>query len=186
MGSHVCPWWAGYFIDNPLRRMLHNPEAILGRYVRPGMTATDLGCGMGFFSIAMARIVGDQGRVIAVDVQQQMLDVLQRRAEKSSVASRIRAHRAETDCLGIDTSVDFALAFAVVHEVSDTERFLAQVCSCLKPEARFLVAEPRFHVSAEAFQRMLALARGVGLVVIEEPAVRLSRAVVLGRPGRSS
>ena len=181
MGSHVCPWWTGYFIDNPLRRMLHNPDAILGRYVRPGMTMMGLGCGMGFFSIAMARMVGDRGSVIAVDVQQRMLDVLQKRAEKSGVASRIRPHRAQSDCLRIDTPADFALAFAVVHEVSDTERFLAQVCSCLKPEARFLVAEPRLHVSAEAFQRMLALARAVGLVVLEQAPVRLSRAVVLGR-----
>ena len=69
MAIHVCPWWAGYFIDNPLRRLLHSPEAILGRHLRTGMTAMDLGCGMGLFSIAMARMVGDQGCVIAVDIQ---------------------------------------------------------------------------------------------------------------------
>lgn len=181
MAEHVCPWWAGYFIDNRLRRMLHNPEAILGRYVKPGMTVVDLGCGMGFFSITMAQMVGEQGCVIAVDVQQQMLDVLQRRAEKSGVASRIRLHRAAPDRLGVTTPVDFALAFAVVHEVPDARSFLTQVCFCLKPDARFLVAEPRFHVSAEAFERLLALAREVGLGVIEEEPVRLSRAVVLRR-----
>jgi SAM-dependent methyltransferase len=92
-----------------------------------------------------------------------------------------RIHPADSDRLGVDAKVDFALAFAVVHEVSDTERFLAQVCSCLKPDARFLVAEPRLDVSAEAFQRMLTLARDVGVVVLEEPPVRLSQAVVLGR-----
>jgi ubiquinone/menaquinone biosynthesis C-methylase UbiE len=181
MAIHVCPWWAGYFIDNPLRRMLHSAEAILGRYVRPGMTVMDLGCGMGLFSIAMARMVGDQGCVIAVDIQQRMLDVLQRRAEKSGVASRIRIHRAAPDRLGVDGTVDFALAFAVMHEVPDAERFLAQVCSCLKSDARFLVAEPRLHVSTAAFQGMLTLARAVGLGVLEEPHVRLSHAVVLGR-----
>lgn len=145
------------------------------------MTAMDLGCGMGLFSIAMARMVGDQGCVIAVDIQQRMLDVLQRRAENSGVASRIRTHRAEPDRLGIDARVDFALAFAVVHEVPNAGNFLTQVCSCLKPDARFLVAEPRLHVSAEAFERLLALAREVGLGVLEEPPVRLHRAVVLGR-----
>ena len=181
MAIHVCPWWAGYFIDNPLRRLLHSPEAILGRHLRTGMTAMDLGCGMGLFSIAMARMVGDQGCVIAVDIQQRMLDVLQRRAEKSGVASRIRTHRAAPDRLGVDATVDFALAFAVVHEAPDAEHFLAQVGSCLKPDARFLVAEPRHHVSAAAFQGMLTLAREVGLAVLEEPHVRLSRAVVFGR-----
>jgi ubiquinone/menaquinone biosynthesis C-methylase UbiE len=90
MGSHVCPWWAGYFINNRLRHMLRNPEAILDRYVRPGMTVMDLGCGMGLFSIAMARKVGGQGCVIAVDIQPRMLDVLQRHAEKSGMATRIQ------------------------------------------------------------------------------------------------
>ena len=181
MTDHVCPWWAGYFIDNRLRRLLHSPETILGRYVRPGMTVMDLGCGMGFFSIAMARMVGDQGCVIAVDIQQRMLGVLQSRAEKSGVASRIRTHRAVPDRLGVDAGVDFALAFAMVHEVPDTRSLLRQVCSCLKSDARFLVAEPRLHVSAAAFQGMMTLAREVGLGVLEEPQVRLSRAVVFGR-----
>jgi 2-polyprenyl-3-methyl-5-hydroxy-6-metoxy-1,4-benzoquinol methylase len=58
--SHVCPWWGGYFIDNPLRRLLHNPEKIVGPYVQPGMTVMDVGCGMGIFSIA---ITGGDGPV---------------------------------------------------------------------------------------------------------------------------
>ena len=40
---HVCPWWGGYFIDNPLRRLLHNPDKIVGPYVMPGMTVMDVG-----------------------------------------------------------------------------------------------------------------------------------------------
>ena len=40
---HVCPWWGGYFIDNPLRRLFHNPEKIVGPYVQPGMTVMDVG-----------------------------------------------------------------------------------------------------------------------------------------------
>ena len=41
MDEHVCPWWGGYFIDNPLRRLLHNPKKILGPYVKPGMTVME-------------------------------------------------------------------------------------------------------------------------------------------------
>ena len=80
---HVCPWWLGYFIDNPLRRLIHNPEKIVGPYVKPGMTVMDVGCGMGLFSIGMARMVGDGGLVIAVDLQQKMLDGLQKRAKRA-------------------------------------------------------------------------------------------------------
>jgi 2-polyprenyl-3-methyl-5-hydroxy-6-metoxy-1,4-benzoquinol methylase len=55
-------WWGGYFIDNRLRRLLHDPERLLGPYVTPGMTVLDVGCGMGWFSIPMAKLVGTQGR----------------------------------------------------------------------------------------------------------------------------
>ncbi len=60
MSPHVCPWWGGYFIDNRFRRILHKPEKILDPYVRRGMTVLDFGCGMGFFSIAMARLATAQ------------------------------------------------------------------------------------------------------------------------------
>ena len=95
--GHVCPWWHAYTFDNPLRRLLHNPSAIVGEHVGEGMRVLDLGCGMGFFSIAMARMVGDSGLVIAVDLQQKMLDVLMRRATRAGVAARIRPHRCDPD-----------------------------------------------------------------------------------------
>ena len=75
MGSpHVCPWWLCYSFDNPLRRLIHNPQRILSPYIKQGMTVLDAGCGMGYFSIGMAKMVGDSGKVIAVDLQQKMLD----------------------------------------------------------------------------------------------------------------
>lgn len=93
MAGHICPWWGGYFLDNRFRRLLHDPEKIVGPYVRPGMTVIDVGCGMGLFAIAMAKMVGQSGLVIAVDLQQKMLDVLRRRAETAGVADRIQLHR---------------------------------------------------------------------------------------------
>jgi ubiquinone/menaquinone biosynthesis C-methylase UbiE len=181
MSDHVCPWWGGFFIDNPIRRLLHNPPKILGPWVQPGMTVMDVGCGMGLFSIAMALMVGDQGQVIAVDLQQKMLDVLQKRAERAGVAPRIRAHRCEAGDLGIDVRVDFALAFAMVHEAPNQRNLLGQIHRCLKPEGRLFVAEPRLHVPGRAFDEMLAAAADVGLSVCQRPVVRLCRAVVFQR-----
>jgi len=178
--AHICPWWGGYFIDNCFRCWLHNPEQTVGPYVQPGMTVVDVGCGMGLFSIAMARMVGDQGRVIAVDVQQKMLDVLRRRAKRAGVADRIRGHRCEQDRLGVDEQVDFALAFMMIHEVPDQRRLLGEIHGCLKPGGKFLVAEPKIHVPGNAFGRTVALAGEVGFEVVEEPRVHGCRAVVFG------
>lgn len=178
MIAYVCPWWAAYTFDHRFRRLLHRPEKILGPYVEPGMTVMDVGCGMGFFSLGLARLVGTGGSVIAVDVQQKMLDVLQRRAERAGLAGRIRRRRCEPGSLGVDAAVDFALAFYMVHEAPDAGALLRQVRSCLRPNARFLVVEPKFHVSSGAFRAMLATATRVGLTLCEEPRIRLSRAAV--------
>ncbi len=86
--KRICPWWLAYSFDNPLRRYLHDPRKIVAPYLREGMIAIDIGCGMGYFSSGMAKIVGDAGKVIAVDVQQEMLDITLKRA-KRDMASRI-------------------------------------------------------------------------------------------------
>jgi ubiquinone/menaquinone biosynthesis C-methylase UbiE len=176
--AHICPWWGGYFIDNPIRRLLHNPEKILGPYVRPGMTVMDVGCGMGLFSIAMAKMVGDHGLVIAVDLQQKMLDVVRKRAEMHGVANRIRTHRCEANRLGIEVSVDFALAMMMVHEVPDQSRLLDEIHGCLKPGGKLLVAEPKIHVPGKAFAKTVTIAMELGFRPIGEPRVHGCRAVV--------
>jgi SAM-dependent methyltransferase len=181
MGSHVCPWWGGYFIDNRLRRWIHNPERILAPYVTPGITALDFGCGMGMFAIAMAKLVGNEGRVIAVDLQQKMLDVLQKRARKDGVANRILTHRCEANSMGLAEPVDFALAFYSAHEVPDERRLLSEIHGLLRPTGTLLVVEPKGHVTASDFSQMLSLAREIGFVEREQPEVRWSRAIVLGR-----
>jgi ubiquinone/menaquinone biosynthesis C-methylase UbiE len=178
MSSHVCPWWGGYFIDNPLRRLLHDPVKIVGPYVTPGMTVMDVGCGMGFMSLAMARMVGERGAVIAVDLQERMLDVVMRRAEKAGLAERIRPHRCQQDRLGVTARVDFALAMMMVHEVPDRRRLLGEVRGCLVPGGKLLVVEPKLHVSGKAFAQTVAIAREVGFQPAEGPRVLGCRAVI--------
>jgi ubiquinone/menaquinone biosynthesis C-methylase UbiE len=179
--GNVCPWWLCPTFDNPLRRLIHNPDRILARLVQPGQTALDLGCGMGYFSIPLARLVGPEGKVICVDRQEQMLAGVRRRAERAGLADRIRLHRAGTDGLGLTETADFALAFWMLHEVPDQAAFLAEVRACLRPGGRLLVAEPRIHVGSAAFARSVEAARGTGLAPIARPAVALSRAALFSR-----
>jgi 2-polyprenyl-3-methyl-5-hydroxy-6-metoxy-1,4-benzoquinol methylase len=75
--DHVCPWWMAWTFDNPLRKLYQDPERILGSFVRDGMTVADIGCGMGYFSVAMAKMVGPGGRVLSVDLQEKMLQYLE-------------------------------------------------------------------------------------------------------------
>lgn len=177
--SHICPWWAVPFtIDPPFRRFLHDPQKIVGPYLQPGMTALDVGCGVGYFSIPMAKIVGEQGKVIAIDLQQQMLNMLRRRAGKANVANRIKLHQCKECRINIDVEADFALIFAVLHEVSNQHLLLSEVFGCLKPGGKLLLAEPPIHVSNKKFAKEVAVAKDVGFQIIERPQLWWSKAVL--------
>jgi ubiquinone/menaquinone biosynthesis C-methylase UbiE len=182
LGPHTCPWWFGYTFDNPLRRRVHDPAVILGDLVRPGDTVVDIGCGLGFFTLALARLVGAQGTVIAVDVQRAMLERARRRAERRGLAGRIRFHECAADRLGVTGPVDFVLAFWMVHEVRHPAAFLAEVRSMLRPGGRFLLAEPKVHVPPARFARTVERAREAGFALGASPSVRFSRAVLCTAP----
>jgi ubiquinone/menaquinone biosynthesis C-methylase UbiE len=176
---HVCPWWLAQALDNPIRRLIHNPEAILGGHIEPGQTVLDLGCGSGTFTIAMARMVGETGKVIAVDVQDEMLHMVKQKAVKEGLDSRVITHKSEPDRIGISVKVDFALAFYMVHEVPNAKGFLKEIASLLKSDGKLLIVEPLFHVSASSFKNTLDTARSAGLKSISEPGIRFSRSVLL-------
>lgn len=184
MAGHVCPWWLGYFLINPLRRIYQSPRDILDGYVKPGMTVLDIGPGMGFFSLWMAQAVGETGRVVCVDVQQKMIDTLKRRAAKRGLKERIDARVCGESNMGIDDlsgRVDFALAFAVMHEVPDQSILLGQIFRALKPGGRCLLAEPAGHVSTGDFDATEKLAVRAGFGVAARPGISRSRALLLSR-----
>lgn len=186
--DHVCPWWFVRSFDNWLRPLIHRPERLFGPWVRPGMTVLDVGCGRGFVSLGLGRMVGETGTVIAADLQPKMLEMVRRRAERSGLAERIRLHRCEESRIGLDTRVDFAVAFWMVHEVPDATAFLGEIAAALSDAGHLYLAEPRGHVSKRAFAHSVQIAQEAGLVVQERPRVRFSRAAVLrkGRAGADS
>lgn len=160
--QHVCPWWLAYTFDNPLRKFMTPPEKVLNPYLKDGMTFVDLGPGMGFFSIRGAKIVGKNGKVIAVDIQQKMLDVLMKRAKKSAVDDIISPHLAQPDNINLNEQADFALAMWMMHETPDFIEFAKQVKAVLKPGSYFLVVEPTHHVPQKTIEEEVEAAKQAG------------------------
>jgi ubiquinone/menaquinone biosynthesis C-methylase UbiE len=179
MIDHICPWWGGFFIDNRIRRWLHDPRTILEPQIRPGMTTLDFGCGMGLFSLAMADLVTDDGTVIAADLQPQMLKTVRKRAEKAGLSHRIRTHVCQRTEIGVRERIDFALAFWSAHEAPDITRLLNELYAILKPASCLLLVEPRGHVTRGMFAQMLDTAHQAGFALISRPSIRLSRSAVL-------
>lgn len=179
---HVCPWWLGFLLANPIRRFWHDPRKILHPHVRAGMTVLEPGPGMGFFTLELLRLTGPSGRVVVSELQPRMLAVLKRRAAKAGLLDRLDARLAQPDSMnlaGLNGVVDFALAFAVVHEFPSAELFFAEVSRTLKPGARLLLAEPRGHVKPAEFEEQLRQAASVGLVLVDRPPIRHSHSVLL-------
>src|SRR5262245_45641865 len=90
--SAVCPARFAWILDNPLRRWVHKPEAILCGLVAPGSTVLDLGCGPGTFTLELARRVGPSGRVIAADLQPAMLASVRQRVAGTEFQERVALH----------------------------------------------------------------------------------------------
>jgi SAM-dependent methyltransferase len=182
MAHRVCPWWLGYFLLNPFRRRSQDPNKILAPHIHEGMTVLEPGPGMGFFTLELLRMVGSSGRVIAVDIQPKMLAKLKRRAAKSGRLDRLEARLASSDSMGIadlQGSVDFILAFAVVHEFPDADRFFTEVAAASRPGAELLLSEPNGHVKLADFEAELCAADKAGFKLVDRPTIRRSQAAIL-------
>jgi ubiquinone/menaquinone biosynthesis C-methylase UbiE len=170
--AHTCPWWFGYFLLNPFRRLVQKPSRILRPFLRPGMLVVEPGCGMGYFTLDLARMVAPGGRVVAIDLQEKMLSGLRRRAARVGLEGAIETRLAQPDRLGIDDlagQVDLVLAFYVVHELEKPAAFFAEVAAVLKADGVALVVEPPLHVSRAEFEASLGVAERAGLAVTRPP-----------------
>lgn len=177
--KRICPVELSGKLDNRIRRWLQDPQKILAPYLTPGMTALDIGCGPGFFTVDMARLVGPSGHVTAVDIQEGMLQKVQRKIQSTELEERITLHLINDGKFGALGPVDFVLAFYMVHEVPDQSAFFKEIRSALKPDGRALIVEPPIHVSKKEFEETIQTARNAGLTLAARPKMFLSKAVLL-------
>lgn len=182
MAERVCPVWVGYFLVNPLRRLFQKPEKLLAEHIRPGMTVLDVGCAMGFFTLPMARMVGPDGMVIAVDLQPGMIKSLKRRITRAGLSDRIDTRICSENSLGIDDlngAVDFAIAFYVMHEIPDVPRVMREIYAVLKPGSGLYILEPKGHATPENFAATEQAAINTGFKFVDRPLFKRDRAVML-------
>jgi ubiquinone/menaquinone biosynthesis C-methylase UbiE len=177
--NRVCPVELSNSLDNNFRKWLQNPIKILKPYLKEGMTVLDVGCGLGFFRVPIAELVGRKGKVIAADLQDGMLQKLSAKIKGTELEQKIVFHKCEADTIGIKDKVDFIFAFYMVHEVTDKEEFLKELKSLLNVNGLIFIMEPKFHVSKSAFNKMVQFAESIGLKRVEEPGLFFSRTVLL-------
>jgi len=177
--QHICAVEKAGLLDNRLRLWLQNPYKILKSFIQPGATVLEVGCGPGFFSIPIAKMLLGKGKLIAADMQEGMLEIIGKKVIGSDLAERIVLHKCLGESIGLNEQVDFVLAFYMVHEVPDAKRLITELKSLLKPDGQILIVEPKFHVKKKDFDALLEMVQKIGLKSIAQPKVFFSRSMLL-------
>jgi len=140
-----APAFIGRFLDSDLRRRVQSPHKLIERSgIKPGMTVIDLGCGSGAFTTFVAKAVGKQGKVYAVDIQPAMLRQAERKLAKSENQdiTNIELRQASAYELPFeDESIDLVYLVAVLPEIPDRGRTLREIRRVLRPDGILAVTE---------------------------------------------
>jgi len=140
-----APAFIGRFLDSRYRRWVQPPGKIIERSrIKQGMTVIDLGCGSGAFTPFVARVVGEHGKVYAVDIQLAMLQQLEHKLAKAENQDikNIELKQASAYSLPFgDESVDLVYMVTVLPEIPDRGRALREIKRVLKPGGILAVTE---------------------------------------------
>jgi ubiquinone/menaquinone biosynthesis C-methylase UbiE len=176
--THVFSAQKADTLDGKIRKLLQNPYKMLTPFVTNGMTVLDYGCGNGFFSIPLSKMVGNKGKVYSVDIQKEMLDKLEIKIASLSI-SNITMFHIENEKLNLPTLLDFAIAIYVVHEIPDKESFFKDMFELLNPNGKLLIIEPDFIVSSRNFNKTLEISKQVGFIEKEKLNLLFSKTRIL-------
>ena len=142
--ARACSHLGAAWLDRPEREESERPEEVLDALgIQPGMVVADIGAGTGYFALRLARRVGKQGKVIATDVQPEMIATLHGRASAAGLDNVDVRVVTDTDAKLPAAQVDLALLVDVYHELGDPAATMKQVRTALKPTGRLVLVEYR-------------------------------------------
>lgn len=145
------------------------------------MTVLDLGCGPGFFTLEIAKMLMQSGKVIAADLQEGMLEKIRHKIKGTNLEEKVELHKCEDNKIGLAEKVDFIFAFWMIHEVPDHNRLFEELKSILNQNGKIFIIEPKFHVSHKSFEEMSNRIVSLGFEITERPKVFFSRSLIVSK-----
>lgn len=126
-------------LDSDERQKLLNPELTLNKIgLKEGMLAAEIGCGTGFYTIPASRILGDEGKIYAFDIESKMLTLLRMKIEKPNIVPIV----CEEDKLPLkDKLLDIALMAFMLHESQEPYNYLQEIKRVIKHQGRIAVID---------------------------------------------
>jgi len=177
--THLHPVEKAGALESRLRLLLQNPKRILKSYIHPGMKVLDLGCGTGYFTLEIAKLLEKRGKVIATDVQKGMLDVLRHKLKNSELQNQIQIHNNLENTLNLTDKVDFIFAFYSFHEMKYIDSIINELQKILTQETKIFISEQKFHVSKYTFNTIVQKMENIGFEIYKRPKILLSRTVIM-------
>lgn len=139
MGHEGADW-----LDRPEREAEEAPSMLLKALkLKPGMVIADIGAGSGALSFPMAKLVAPSGKVMAEDIQPEMLDIIRKRMKERGVENVVPVLGTITDTKLPDSSVDLILLVDVYHEFDHPWEMTRSMVKALKPGGRLVFVEYR-------------------------------------------
>lgn len=144
--AHTMHWIAADWLTRTTREREEGASLLIAelkKKVTPGMTVCDLGCGNGYYTLELAQMVGEKGKVYGVDIQPEMLKMLGERAKKAGVKNIQPVHNTLLSTKLPDVSCDLVLLVDVYHEFSHPQQMLDSIRKSLKPGGLAVLVEFR-------------------------------------------
>ena len=139
MGHDGADW-----LERPQREKEENPKKLIELLkLKEGEVVADIGAGSGYYTFRMAKLVGDKGKIMAVDIQKEMLDIIRSRMKKDGIENVEPVLGDEADPKLKDASVDTILLVDVYHELAQPDEMTAKMVKALKPGGRIVFVEFR-------------------------------------------
>jgi SAM-dependent methyltransferase len=139
MGHQAAAW-----LERPEREQEERPDLLLpALHLKPGDAVADIGAGTGFYTRRMAKLVGDNGLIYAVEIQQEMLDVLTNKMAELNIRNVRPVLGTITNPKLAHASVDLVLMVDVYHEFDYPHEMIEGICNALKPDGRIVFVEFR-------------------------------------------
>ena len=174
----VCPMRVAGLLDSRFRKLFQNPNKILKPYIIKGITALDIGCGPGVFSIEIAKLLEGTGKVISVDMQEGMLEIIKNKISGTAIENQIVLHKCTQDSLNLKENVDFILLFYMIHEVPNKDKFFKEVLPLMNKNGLLMIVEPGL-ISKKEFNGMINNIKQYGFEEHAKLIIVLSKGIVL-------
>ena len=142
--AHVMGPGGIIWLERSERETEEKPQLVIDALeIKPGQTIADLGAGSGYYSFRIAPLVGPTGRVLAIDIEPKMLEVIAERAGREHVTNIATVRSSERDPNLAPHSVDLLFMVDVYHELEYPYEVMSRVREALKPGGRVALVEYR-------------------------------------------